>query len=197
MSRKSLEWYRRPELILSEVLRDAARGKPADRTVRRALVLAVDHEGGTLQNTNGTGEYESVWPGHRSRKLSAVVGPPNPRGSIKARVLTDALDRLRSDEDTRVFWPLFPPDQMGIPVVPGEHVYIMFEGSGLDNGFWLSRVPGHESAGAFIGNSSYVSQSSPGSAMDSFESNPSDYPKTEEHASMAPGTSAMDHFEDE
>lgn len=197
MSRKSLDWFRRPELILSDVLREAARGKVADRTVRRALVLAVDHEGGVLQNPDGSGTFESVWPGKRSKTLTALVGPLNPRGAIKARILTDGMDRLRDDDATRVFWPLFPTDQLGIPVVPGEHVYIMFEGEGYDNGFWLSRVPGHESSGAFVGNRSYTAPSAPGSAMDHFAENKGEYPTDEDHASLAPGTSAMDHFEDE
>jgi hypothetical protein len=194
MAKRNLDWYRRPETILADLLKEHARGKPADRSVRRALVLAVDHEGGKLQNPNGSGEYESAWPGRKSQKLKALVGPPNPRGAIKGRILTDGLDRLRDDSDVRVFWPMFPPDQIGIPVVPGEHVYVMFEGEGLDNGFWLSRVPGHEGAGAYVGNQSYTAPSAPGSAMDSFEPNDAEYPKTEEHASMAPGKSAMDNF---
>lgn len=194
--KKGLDWYRRPETILADLLREHARGKPADRTVRRALVLAIDHEGGVLQNPDGAGEYESVWPGQKSQKLKAIVGPANPRGAIKARILTDGHDRLRDDSDTRVYWPMFPPDQMGIPVVPGEHVFIMFEGEGLDNGFWLTRVPGHESAGAFIGNRSYTAPSAHGSAMDSFTENEAEYPTTEEHAALVPGKSAMDNFED-
>lgn len=197
MSKRSLDWYRRPEMILADLLRDAARGPAPDRTIRRALVVAVDHEGGILQNPDGSGDFQAAWPGQRAKTLRATVGPANPRGSVKARVLTDGLDRLRHDDDLRIFWPLFPPDQIGVPVSPGEHVFVMFEGDGLDNGVWVSRVAGHESAGAYIGNKSYVGSSAPGSAMDHFEPNPAEYPKTEQHAGLAPGSSAMDHFEDE
>ena len=196
MSRRGIDWYRRPEMILSELLRDAARGPQQDRTVRRALVLAVDYEGGKLQNPDGSGEFDSSWPGRNSQTLKATVGPANPRGAVKARILTDGLDRLRDDNDTRVFWPMFPPDQLGMPVSPGEHVYVMFEGSGLDNGFWVARLPGHEGAGSYIGNKSYTASSAAGSAMDSFEPNPADYPTDDDHAALTPGKSAMDHFED-
>ena len=195
--RKGIDWYRRPEMILADLLREAARGKPADRTVRRALVLAVDYEGGLLQNPDGSGQYESVWPGQHSQMLPAIVGPNNPKGSIKARILTDGLDRFRPDDDVRVYWPLFSPDHLGIPVSPGEHVYVMFEGSGLENGFWIGRVPGHESAGAFIGNRSYTAKSAPGSAMDHFDENPSELDTSDSRAGLAPGKSAVDHFDGE
>lgn len=197
MSRRSLDWYRRPETILADLLRDAARGPTANRAMRRALVVAVDYEGGKLQNPDGSGQVRSSWPGQREIVFPAVVGPENPRGSIKARILTDGEDRLRQDGDLRVFWPLFPPDQIGVPVAPGEHVFVMFEGDGMENGLWMSRVAGHEGASAYVGNQSYVATSAPGSAMDHFEPNTADYSKTERHAGLAPGGTAMDHFEDE
>ncbi len=196
MPSKDLNWYKRPELVLARLVSDAARGPEPTRNVRRALVLAVDQEGGMLENPAGSGTFASSWPGVKTKILRAQVGPANPRGSIKARVLTDGLDRLRTDDEVRVFWPMFPPDQLGMPVSPGEHVYVMFEGDGMSNGFWLSRVPGHEGAGSYTGNRSYVAPSAPGSAMDNFEENPGTYPKDEAHASLAPSVSAIDHFED-
>lgn len=182
---------------MADLVRDAARGDGPDRTVRRALVLAIDLDGGKLQNPDGSGSVRSSWPGQRELVIPALVGPPNPRGAIKARVLTDGLDRLRSDADVRVFWPMFSPDNISIPISPGEHVYVMFEGSGMENGFWLSRVPGHEGAGAFIGNRSYIAPSARGSAMDHFDPNEPEYQRDETHAALVPGVSALDHFEDE
>lgn len=196
MSKRGLDWHRRPEMVLADLLRNEARGPDPERFLRRALVLAVDYAGGLLQNPDGHGSVRSSWPGQDEIVLPAVVGPVNPRGAIKARILTDGLDRLRPDSDVRVFWPLFPIDNVGIAISPGEHVLIMFEGSGLENGLWLSRVPGHEGSGAFIGNRSYSASSSPGSAMDHFEPNEQEYSKDEADAALAPGKSAMDNFGD-
>lgn len=196
MSKRGLDWYRRPEMVLADLLKGETRGSTPERILRRALVLAVDYVGGQLQNPDGSGSVRSSWPGQDEIVLPALVGPHNPRGAVKARILTDGLDRLRLDSDVRVFWPMFPIDNIGITVSPGEHVFVMFEGSGLENGIWLTRVPGHEGSGAYIGNRSYDAPSAPGSAMDHFEPNDSEYPKTEEHAALAPGKSAMDRFED-
>lgn len=197
MSRGTLDWYRRPEMILAEMVREAARGPAPDQTFRRALVLAVDYEGGRLQNESGTGQVKTSWPGQGEIVLPALVGPRNPRGSIKARILTDGFDRLRSDQECRVFWPMFSVDNGGAPVSPGEHVFVVFEGSGFENGLWMVRVPGHDGPGAFIGKDSYTAPSVPGSAMDHFEENPSELIRDDHRAGLAPGRSAVDFFEDE
>jgi len=114
---------------------------------------------------------------------------------VKARVLTDGLDRLVADEDLRVFWPMFPQDQLAMPISPGEHVYVVFEDEGFTHGLWISRVPGQDSANVFIGADSYTAPSAPGSAMDSFEPNDPEYDRTDEHAGLAPPIDSTAFFD--
>ena len=185
------DWFRRPELILSDLIRSHAREDSRVRHYRRAVVVAIDHEGGRLQNDGGDG---SVSDGN-GKTFRALIGPENPRGSVKARVLTDGLDRLLSDDDLRVFWPMFPQDQFSIPISPGEHVYVIFEDEGFDHGLWISRVSGHDSANTFVGRSSYTAPSSPSSAMDSFEPNEPEYDTSDEHASLAPAVDPTSLFD--
>jgi len=194
---RGIDWYRRPELILGDMLVRAARGEHEDvRHYRRAAVLAVDVEGGMLQNEGGSSGLDVRDRAGNSRHFDAIVGPANPRGSIKARVLTDGLDRLLDDADARVFWPLLPPDQMANPVSPGEHVYVVFEGSGTDHGIWIARVAGQDSANSFSGVDSYTAPSAPKSGMDSFEPNDPEYDRTDAHAGLAPPPNGMDAFGD-
>lgn len=190
MSRGS-EIIRNPELLLADILQREARGGDEKQSVHRAVVLAVDLEGGKMQNDSGQGSFTSG-----GKTLPAMVGVPNPRGSIKARILTNGFDRLSSDDEVRVFWPLFSYDQLGLPVSPGEHVYVMFEGSGFDHGLWISRVSGQDSANVFVGTDSYVAPSSPKTSMDSFERNSAEYPRDESYAGQAPDSSAMNAFGD-
>lgn len=193
---RGIDWYRRPELILGDLLVRAARGEHgAARHYHRAAVLAVDFVGGLLQNRDGSGGISVVDRTGRSRRYDAIVGPDNPRGSIKARVLTDGLDRLLDDADVRVFWPLLSSDQLSSPVSPGEHVYVVFEGEGLDHGIWLSRVSGQDSANSFRGTDSYTAPSAPRSGMDSFEPNAPEYDTTDEHAALSPSRSGMSFFD--
>lgn len=197
MKNRGSDWYRRPELILADLLTEHAREDARDRHYRRAAVIAVDHMGARLQNTTGQGGI--VVRGHdgKTKTYPAAVGVDNPKGSIKARVLTDGLDRLISDDDLRVFWPMFPQDQMAIPISPGEHVYVVFEDEGLTHGLWLTRVAGQDSANSFIGANSYTAPSSPQSAMDFFEPNETEYIKTDDHAALAPESNSMSFFEDD
>lgn len=196
MSASGIDRYRRPELILGEVLLRAARGESEHRRhYHRAVVLAVDLEGSLLQNRDGSGGLDVTDRTGQSRRYDAIVGPENPRGSIKARVLTDGLDRLLDDADVRVFWPLLPFDQLAGPVSAGEHVYVVFEGSGMDHGIWITRVSGQDSANSFKGTDSYTAPSAPQSGMDSFEPNDPQYDTTDEHASLAPPPNGMAFFD--
>lgn len=191
------EWFRRPELILADLLQRAARGTDREPThYHRATVLAVDQDGGMLQNPTASGGVDFIGRDGLQRHFDAISGVENPRGSVKARILTDGLDRLVDDADVRVFWPMFPQDQMGIPVSPGEHVYVIFEGSGLDHGLWLSRVSGQDSANSFKGSDSYTAPSAPQSAMDFFEPNDPEYDRTDEHAGLAPPVDPNSFFGD-
>lgn len=195
MRDRGADWFRRPELVLADLIRSRARGDDRDRHYRRAVVLAVDLEGGRLQNETGSGSVSVRARDGKTRSYPAIPGVENPRGSVKARILTDGFDRLLADEDLRVFWPMFPQDQVSIPVSPGEHVYVVFEDEGLAHGLWVSRVPGQDSANSFRGSDSYDAPSSPGSAMDSFEPNESEYDMTDEHAGLAPPIDSMSFFE--
>lgn len=178
------DWYRRPQQILADIIRKAARGD-SERRLWRATVLAVDVEGGRLENPQGAGTLTVVDRQGRSREIQAKVGTENPRGSVKARVLTDGFDRLLDDDDVRTFWPMFPQDQLALPISPGEHVYVMFE-NGLDHGIWLSRVSGQDSAGSFLGTDSYTATGAPQSAVDAFADNPPDFQTDDESAGLAP-----------
>ena len=180
---------------MAELIKKAARGDDDVQHYHRAVVMAVDHDGGMLQNDDGQGGITVTDRNGKERKFSAVTGPPNPRGSIKARVITNGLDRLLEDDDLRVFWPMLPPDQIGIPVSPGEHVYVIFEGAGYDHGMWLSRVAGHDSANSYAGVESYVAPSAPKTAMDSFEPNDAEYPKTDEYSALSPTSNPNDLFD--
>jgi len=177
-----------------------ARGDHLDkRHLWRAVVLAVDLEGGRLENIDGNGGLTVTGKDGRSRTFPARVGQNNPKGSIKARILTDGYDRLLNDEDVRVFWPMTPYDQLGVPVSPGEHVYVTFEDpieGSMEHGMWTSRVSGHDSAGAYPGVDSYTAPSFQRSAVDSFTPNEQNYQKDDESASLAPNNSATKFFED-
>lgn len=196
---RGIDLYRRPELILADLIQRAARGEDRERRVYyRATVLAVDLEGGKLQNKSGTGSVDVRIASGQTRTYRAVPGPDNPRGSIKARVLTDGLDRLLSDDDVRVFWPMFPHDQIALPISPGEHVYVVFEGNGMDHGLWISRVSGQDSANSFQGVKSYTAITShQHSAMETFEPSSPDYQRTDEYAGLATPRSAMTSFEED
>lgn len=190
------DWFRRPELILADMIRRHAVSDARERHYRRAVVVAVDLEGGQLQNEDGSGSMTVTDRSGRVRSYPALAGVRNPRGSVKARILTDGLDRLLADDDLRVFWPLLPQDQLAIPISPGEHVYVVFEDEGMSNGLWISRVPGQESANSFAGVDSYDAPSSPPSAMDFFEENDVGYIRTDEHAGLAPPVDPLSFFEE-
>lgn len=187
------DWFRRPEIILAELLQKEARGE-VPRHYRRAVILAVDPTGGKLQNPSGAGTLAVTGRDGKRREFPALSGVENPRGAVKARILTDGLDRLIDDADLRVYWPMFPQDQFGTPISPGEHVYVVFEGEGTTHGLWLSRVPGQDSANSFAGTDSYTAPSAPMSAMDFFEPNEPEYNRTDEAAGLAPPTDSTSFF---
>lgn len=200
MKKAGVDWYRKPEIILADLLGKAARDEIAssnDKFLYRALVLAVDVDGGKLQNQNGTGEIVVKTENSGNKTYKAIIGLDNPRGSVKARILTDGFDRLLDDDEVAVFWPMLPYDQFGIPISPGEHVYVIFENKSKSHGMWLSRVSGHESASSFEGVKSYTATSSPVTAIDSFFENEQDYQKDENYASLTQNNdSAMRFFGD-
>lgn len=138
--------FRRPEILFQEILRKGAQGayKEQDENSRflfRALVLAVDVQGGQLENPDASGGVSHNIDGKKF-EVAARLGPLNPPNSVKARVLTDGQDKFLPDERLRVFWPFFP-ESISVPVKPGEHVYVLFEDTRMQHGLWVAKVPGH------------------------------------------------------
>lgn len=197
---QNIEKIRRPEIFLAELLKKAARGQLFDsnsnvQTFFRAQVLAVDVEGGKLENPDGAGSLVAL-DGNSRREFVANIGPSNPRNSIKARVMNGGFDGFLSDDELRVFWPLFQSEHMSIPIKPGEYAYVMFEDSDFDHGLWVCRISGHEGANVARGIDSFGRTRS--SATDAFsDSAGEDEILTDE---LAAGTiavqSAMSSFED-
>lgn len=146
----------RPELFFTDILRDSALGKNDEAApfLMRALVVAVDTVGGKLENPDGSGKSQQTIDG-KSYDVVATSGPPNPRNSIKARLITDAVDQFLDDDHLRVFWPFFPETDY-IPVKPGEYVYVVFEDVHKEHGLWISKVPGQENMNFFPGQKSFV-----------------------------------------
>lgn len=167
----NIEKARRPEIILAEMIKSSAVGTTGHHLMR-ALVLAYDARGGQLQNPDGSGQISVRTSTGEQKNYDAAIGPPNPPGSVKARVLTDGIDAILSDADTRVFWPLISSEM----ALPGEHVLIMFEDSHQENGIWISRVPDHVGQNVAPGVSSYTAPAqSAQNAMDIFIKQPLDY----------------------
>ena len=107
-----------PDRIFSNLLKDYVDGRlGASATFLRASVVSIDQVGGQLET-------------------EPAINPPN---SIKARIITDALDKNTSDEDLQVFWPMFPHHIL--PIKEGEHVLVVFEDLERSHGMWITRIP--------------------------------------------------------
>jgi len=140
--------FRRPERALQEFIRKGTQGMFVERDehtpfLYRALVIGVDVEGGKLENPDASGGGLSHNVNGKKFDVPPRSGPKNPQNSIKARILSDGLDKFAKDEDLRVFWPFFP-ENMSVPIKPGEHVYVIFEDSQMQHGLWISKIPGHQ-----------------------------------------------------
>lgn len=159
------ERVKRPELVLGELLRSYASGElsAAGKLLYRAVVLAVDEEGGRLSAPRqASGEdVPGVGVDGSPRVYRAVSGPTNPRGSVKALLIDQARDSFFDEDSARVLWPLFPTDQFSLPISPGEHVYTLFEDGGLEHGLWVCRVSGHDGPN-FVPGSEALSRTSSG-----------------------------------
>jgi hypothetical protein len=152
------EKFFKPELFLSEVIRQSSQGFLQSRgenpsLLSRATVAAVDVIGGLLENPDGQGKVSHVFDG-KSVEFVANIGPVNPKNSIKARIISEGSDQFITDDRLRVFWPLFP-EHMSIPIKPGEHVYVMFEDIEMEHGLWVGKVPGQENFNFFRGQDSF------------------------------------------
>lgn len=106
-----------PERILSNLIKDYTEGKLSSSTyIYRAVVVNVDHVGGALEPQ-----------------------PPNPKGSIRARVVTAGIDTYTRIDNLPVFWPINPHHIT--PIKEGEHVYVFFEDEARLHGMWICRCP--------------------------------------------------------
>jgi hypothetical protein len=141
--------FRRPLMVLSDLLNNELGGQYVKKsdytpTVLRALVYAVDLQGGRLSNPDwiSSGQFaqticvNNVTSTYNVSPTYADV--PNPPDSVRARVIIDNSDIMFNDSDLRTYWPLFPGLQAPSP---GELVYVLFEDRDKSHGLWLSKVP--------------------------------------------------------
>lgn len=137
---------RRPEILFLDFIRKGAKGAFLERgeglrIIYRAEVVAVDSEGGKIENPEGKGSISIVNSAGKSVKIDARVGPSNPKDSIKARILTDGHDKFANDENLKVFWP-FLPESVTVPIAVGDKVMVLFEDEAQTHGLWIAKVPG-------------------------------------------------------
>lgn len=140
----SREKIRRPEILLNEFLRKGIKGLFRQKTespvfLYRAVVLAVDEQGGKLENPDGSGTLTHIIDG-KKENIEAREGPKNPKNSIRARLLSNGEDKFSFDNRLRIYWPMFDMQT----IKPGEHVYVTFEDEEKNHGLWISKVAGHD-----------------------------------------------------
>lgn len=121
MARKTQEDLLNPERIIYRLIKDYSDGRlDKDRVLYRALIEEVDTVGGQLE-----------------------AQPPNPPGSVRARIYTNGLDATTPSFALNIFHPFLPFNAMP-PVSPGEHVYVMFEDPSMrSNGLWTGIIPAY------------------------------------------------------
>ncbi len=121
MARRTSEDLLDPKRIYYRLIRDYIDGKLNTAThYFRARVEAVDVVGGQLESS-----------------------PPNPPGSVRARVYTSGLDANLPSSALTIFYPLHP--EGSIPVIqPGEHVFVIFEDENKTNGMWVGKIPNYQ-----------------------------------------------------
>jgi hypothetical protein len=106
----------------------------------KAQVISFDQTGGLLENPNGAGVCRSRVPESRDYyDMKARVGPKNPPGSLRARIITGHADMCSDDSDLKIFYPLY---QHSTAPVPLEFVYVFFETRERHRGVWVSKVEG-------------------------------------------------------
>ena len=136
----------KPEIYQAQLMAKFVQGKFLERgevisPFFRAQVISFDATGGLLENPQATGAARSRNPDNdKYYYIPARTGPLNPARSIRARIVTSHLDSGTSDEDLRVYWPLFPA--IGPDPVALDFVYVFFEQNDKKHGLWVSRVPG-------------------------------------------------------
>ena len=145
------EKSRRPSIGFTETLKKGIGGlfREKDEYVPfmyRALVIAIDTEGGKLETPDGEPEGGKLVQQVRAPAGNLVAqydiaptrGPRNPKNAVRARIVTDNVDQFIDDDNLRTYWPMFPG--VSNPTA-GELVYVVFEDEQLTHGLWLCRVP--------------------------------------------------------
>jgi len=157
------ERFRRPEIMLGELLRKYSRGEMTEtssspKVIHRAVVLAIDEGGGSLSGDNSRASVVGVGVDGKERTYQSVLGPKNPRNSVKAIIIDEARDSFIDESAARVLWPFFPPDQFCMPISPGEHIYTMFEDKAFQHGLWLFRISGQDDPNFLTGEEFFRAQ---------------------------------------
>jgi hypothetical protein len=146
------EKYRRPNISFTEMLKKGVGGQYRERgdyvpTMYRALVIAMDSEGGKLESPDGHpidgNKLHVIVTSQEGEQLAKydvtpTFGPYNPKNSVRARIMTNNIDQVIPDDELRTYWPLFPGADTPSA---GEMVYVMFEDETMHHGLWVAKVP--------------------------------------------------------
>lgn len=145
------EKFRRPTVGFTELLKKGIGGLLRERDeyvpfMFRALVIAADTQGGRLETPDSSlssTSFTQVVVDQTGRQLASYEirptrGPKNPKGSVRARIVSNNMDKFIDDDDLRTFWPLFPGVQSPSA---GQLVYVVFEDEEMTHGLWLAKVP--------------------------------------------------------
>lgn len=159
----TVDRYLRPEQILADIIEKGAKKIYLERGASipflfRAIVVAVDVEGGLLENPKGEGSLTHEF-NEKSFQVPANIGPPNPANSVKARIISGGKDQFTHDDRLRVFWPFFP-EHIAVPIKPGEYAYVMFEDENEEHGLWVNKVPGHTGVNFARGSKFFINPAS-------------------------------------
>jgi hypothetical protein len=104
------------------------------QTLYRGVVIDIIHDPAVLDEE----QYEELTS---LVKEPALVGIA-PRNTCIVQIVTGGI-ALREDEQYTVCFPFFPP-HLGMPVKPGEHVWVFVEdqalGASSPMGYWICRV---------------------------------------------------------
>lgn len=156
----SNEKFRRPSIAFQDILRKGSGGLYREKGeyaafMFRALVIAVDTQGGKLETPTGKTQTQSggKWidedknmiqlvqgnggPPLASYEITPTLGPVNPPNSIRARIISSNMDQFLSDDELRCYWPMYPGAQAPSP---GEQAYVVFEDESFTHGLWIAKV---------------------------------------------------------
>lgn len=154
--------WRRPETFFADLINKSVSGELLTREENpqvwhRAVVVAVDVIGGMLQNPQGQGTVTHIIDG-AAKEINATFGPRNPRNSVKARKITNQVDRFVDEKDLQIYWPMMG-EHDSLPVKPGEMVYVTYEDQNFVHGLWFGKVAGQDNVNYSDAYASYQEES--------------------------------------